>query len=507
MTEELFPRSGKASVYILPALLVLVAWIWHDFTVGFPWYGMDDAYIVAHNAQVLHWGHDPNYVGVSPLAGTTSPVYLALVSLLLFVVPLPWTLDVVGWLATLAYALGIAHLCRVKGVRTLPSLGIVLVGLIVAQVPHQLTNGLETGLMLATVTWAIALLSEQDMRHARLLAAICGALPYVRPDLLPLAGLLFGALAFKRRRLAGEWTSAARSIGIDGLFAAMAALPWAIWLLSSLGSLYSPTSDAKRYFFAQAGLSIRERWAFLWRAKSFFTTECDICGIGWILTVLYGGNLLPIVFLGFATTFLAAYFTQFPGALGTYEHRYLMPFIPWLLLGFASALGAGRNETLRIRVGWCLALGLVLSLLDLPDRWDHHLRVRVYGSSQLDKVAAWCNTNLPQDSTLLVHDAGYIAYGTHFKTVDMVGLKTPSSIEYHRKLTFPSNGWRRIEAIGAIARNAHANYLLVLWLWEQDYGIAAGLRSLGWNLTPLTEPGTFAFQVYHIDPPKVFLSR
>lgn len=77
---------------------------------------MDDAYIVAHNAQVLHWGHDPNYAGTSPLAGTTSAIHLALVAAALFILPPPWALEAIAGVAAVASALGIAHLAKVRGI-------------------------------------------------------------------------------------------------------------------------------------------------------------------------------------------------------------------------------------------------------------------------------------------------------------------------------------------------------------------------------------------------------
>ena len=74
-------------LYGLVAIIILCIGVLHDSLLGTPTYSYDDPYIFLHNAQVLHWGHDPNYRGVPALAGTTSPIYLLLVALLLFVVP------------------------------------------------------------------------------------------------------------------------------------------------------------------------------------------------------------------------------------------------------------------------------------------------------------------------------------------------------------------------------------------------------------------------------------
>ena len=259
VVENLAALSTRARrqgwlLYPLVVLVVLAAWLVHSLVLGSPWFPTDDPYIVAHNAQVLHWGHDPNYQGTPALAGTTSPVHLVIVSLLLFVLPPLWALDAAGWLAAVAYALGIVHLARVKGVSTACSLALVVAGLTLAETPHQLTNGLETGLMLAAFTWAVALLAEPDTRRSPILSVLCGLMPYIRPDLAPAAVLLFGASVIRHRRVAGSWRSCLRPIARDVALALLAALPWLLWFWSELGTPYPLTVGAKRYYFAEANL-------------------------------------------------------------------------------------------------------------------------------------------------------------------------------------------------------------------------------------------------------------
>src|SRR3982074_3352560 len=87
-TAAAAPKSGTPSPlsYYLPAaLLVLAALAIRLLIGGAPVFPVDDAYITAHNAQVLHWGQDPNFADSPALAGATSPFHLALVALLMFV--------------------------------------------------------------------------------------------------------------------------------------------------------------------------------------------------------------------------------------------------------------------------------------------------------------------------------------------------------------------------------------------------------------------------------------
>ena len=227
-------QRGGAWFYAPAAALAALAWGVHTWSCGHPWYGMDDAYIVAHNAQVLRSGQDPNYVGTPALAGTTSPVHLALVALLLTVIPLPWTLDVAGWLAAGAFVIGVAHLARVARASALWSFVLVVTAAVLAEMPHQLTNGLETGLMLAVVTWAIALHvdvrrgADASGRAADMGCMLSGLMPFVRPDLTHLALLLAaGNLVLRRRAPASFRASVPSLVRGVGLFGA-AILPWVI---------------------------------------------------------------------------------------------------------------------------------------------------------------------------------------------------------------------------------------------------------------------------------------
>ena len=74
--------QGGADRALCAAVILLAASL-HRALLGSPVFPVNDAYITLHNAQVLHWGHDPNYPGTPALAGATSAVHLALVVLLI----------------------------------------------------------------------------------------------------------------------------------------------------------------------------------------------------------------------------------------------------------------------------------------------------------------------------------------------------------------------------------------------------------------------------------------
>ena len=205
-------------LYPLVVLVVLVAWLVHSLVLGSPWFGCDDAYIVIHNAQVLHWGHDPNYPGTPALAGTTSPVHLAIVSVLLFVLPPPWALDAAGWLAAIAYALGILHSHASRGLLRPLAWRWLLPA---SRLPKCLINSptdWRPGSCSPSSPGQSRCLRSRITERSPILSVLCGLMPYIRPDLAPAAALLLGANVIRHRRAAGSWRSSLRpSRGISRL--------------------------------------------------------------------------------------------------------------------------------------------------------------------------------------------------------------------------------------------------------------------------------------------------
>ena len=502
--------SVDRPLYAAVILLVLLAALLHRALLGPPVFPVDDAYITLHNAQVLHWGHDPNFAGTPALAGTTSAVHLALVALLMFALSPPVALWAALWMATLAYALGLVRLARVHGGSPAQALLLALVGLGAGQVPHQLMNGLETGLVLAAVTWALVLASEMgragpgdDGRPARRrvwLPCLCGALPFIRPDLLPLSLGLLGLLAGRHIRAVGDWRGAVRPVLADLGLAVLCAAPWAFWYWASLGTPYPGTVEAKRLFFAQDVLPAPVKAQMVCKDLALFAGDLGLLTFG---ALLLGRTALGRVGLLFALALTSAYYLRFPDALGFYEGRYLYPLLPLVLYGAASAWRVGPQGTrpeVRAAVTGLLVLCLVQSYWRAPDFWARHQAYCGFTRHDLAGTAAWCNAHLPPGSTLLIHDAGYIAYGTRFRLVDLVGLKTPSSVAAHRALTHPSGGALRGPAVSRIARAGHTEYLVVLGGWDGIFGLSSGLRAQGWGVRRVN--GQYAYQVYALRPPR-----
>jgi hypothetical protein len=102
---------------------------------------------------------------------------------------------------------------------------------------------------------------------------------------------------------------------------------------------------------------------------------------------------------------------------------------------------------------------------------------------------------------IMVHDAGYISLRGSQPLIDLVGLKSPSSVEAHRRYTWTACR-RDPRALDVIARASEAKYLVVLDDWDRIFELSAGLRRAGWSvLRADRERGATRYTVYRIAHP------
>ena len=447
---------------------------------------------------------EASYAGTPALAGATSILHTAIVAALCLMLPPPWALMVAAWIGILLYALGVAHLGLVYGVSRL-QIGLLLcLALLAGTLTTHLLNGLETGLALAGFVWALALAS--GAKPSRALYVVCGLLPFVRPELAALSVLLMTHQAWRRWKGAGS--AAVRDMCVDLAVAIAAALPLIVVVLWNTGTLLPATINAKRFFFAESLLPFAAKTDWLASALTTFSLTFGVLVICVVFLALVPAGRLALLF---AALFLAAYFSQFPGALFHNEQRYLALLVPLFLLGTVAGLVQKRNEV-RWLAQMLLIVAVIQTVTTLPAHWQVYRHGQRVTNVELASIATFCNLHLPLGSKVLIHDAGYIAYATRFQLIDLVGLKTPWAIGLHKQFTYPTGGKQRAHAINAIAMRSRPDYLIVLAGWDSLFGITEALHSNGWSLLPLRSADQAAeqesglsksdcYSVYKLAPP------
>ena len=180
----------------------------------------------------------------------------------------------------------------------------------------------------------------------------------------------------------------------------------------------------------------------------------------------------------------------FPGALEQPFFRYLTAIcVPWLCLGVALSLP---------RIPLPVAGGVAIAVIAAQTMFG--LNQNAGFSRDIKETAEWIDASLPKSAILLVHDAGGISEFAHHRAVDLVGLKTPSSIVAHARWTWPSCVAERGTAVSDIARNSGADYFVAVTGWDEF--LRPNLIAGGFRLTPLRQPpdGKGGYTVYRMEP-------
>lgn len=488
-------RQRRATYVAIAGAVAIVALV-HEVMQGRPIFPVDDAYITLHNALVLTTGKEASY-DAPALVGATSPAHVFLVALLAKLMPALYALESAAWLAVGAYAIGLAYVAFSSGGSVAVAAGATVVGLIAGQTPHQLLNGLETGLALAVVTFAVGVAIGDEVgdrpRSRFTLPVLCGLMPFARPELAALSGLL----------LLGRWYGArartrafAELVARDVVVAAVAALPIFLLCWRITGSPMPNTVAAKKFFFAEGCAPAVEK---LTNTVSSIGDFVATFGLFSLAAIALWKTRTGRVGLAFGAVFFTAYFVELPGALAHYEQRYVYVLVPFFVLGAVTA-ASDANKAWRAAGAFVLVAGLLESAEHLPERWRFHMGTRRFTQFELADVASFVESHTQPSDTILIHDAGYISFATDRHLVDLVGLKTPPNATRHRDITWRTCGRDRGEAVAQIARDAHATYLVALGGWDDIFHITDSLRAHGWTLE-LLRPPPAAYRVYRISPP------
>src|SRR5215469_8523398 len=354
MSTQALPEVHTASrplvlkPYLLSIGCVAASWLLYHLFLPVPRYPLDDPYITLHSAQVLHWGFDPNYPGVSPLYGATSAPFLGLVYLLLFFLQPLRALETACWLGIFAYVLGLVHLTRALKLSRFATFAIIALGLTSSFVPFQLLNGLETTWAMAGIVWTLSLAAENRPIFAALAAGLTAA---IRPDLLTFAVPVFAAFVYMQP-VGRRWTFVRRAAPL----AAVPIILCAIWYLAQTGHLFPITGIAKHFYFADAQLPVTKKISNVAPALLVCLISCGPLLLGIKRTYRAPVALAIVVCIGLL---LLSIFIQFPRGLSVNRFRYPAVIIPMLV--WAVAVDAVRAASRRL-LTVCLAYTLLVPL-------------------------------------------------------------------------------------------------------------------------------------------------
>lgn len=470
-----------AAVYAASAAYVVGAW---------PALPLDDAWIHLSFARNLASGHGLSIVPGELVAGSTAPLWTALVAFG------PWFgLGGVAWMQILGvgfFAVGVVlswSLARELGVSG--GLSVLAAGLVAATswMAWSSLSGMEIPLfvVLSLEGLVLHLRERADPARPRLSLAVLGLSVLARPEgLLLLAAAVLDGLLVWRRLGDGALARGGRSALAPGRLwlplaaALLAFLPVAAWSLAAGGSPLPTTFAAKagggglhlpdlHYLYLAAGVFFRPQpWAVI-------LAPAGVVALVRRLGTPEDRGLLPALWLVALPLAYASITPEGGGPLLGNFGRYLFPLFPVLavlaVLGLepiARALGPRRS-----RVRGALALGGLVLLL-APPLLALARGATLYARNVLDvesgdvAMARWLAPRLPRRAVVATMDIGALSALLPNRIVDLAGIADPRVLDAVAAAKARGGGWQ--DGVLAFLAARRPDYLVVFpdWLAPVD---------------------------------------
>lgn len=421
---------------------------------------LDDAWIHQTFARNLvrysQFAYMPGHIST----GSTAPIWTMMLApaYLLGLDPLAWSYAM-GILLLFALGLGVFRL----GVRLFPQRAgwAALAGLAVLLEWHMAWaafSGMETLLFACGVVWLTERYLSWEMGQRRdlpensdhlntpfVLGLLSGLLILVRPEGILLTALMAVGGWLARRRRSWQRTLTIAIDGAAGLSLLM--VPYVAFNLIASGTLFPNTFYAKQLEYAV--LLRLPFWVRLWRVILPTLTGAQVVLLpGAVYAVIamfrpqsalplnpYLGRwarLMPLLWWLLTTL---SYALRLPV---NYQHgRYMMPTIPFLMLGGAmGTLAWLRPQSSHLLVRVISRAVPIMTVLLLTTFLVLGARALITDvgiiNGEMVAVSQWLNRNAPAHALIAAHDIGAIGYFTQRPLLDLAGLVSPQMIPFIR---------------------------------------------------------------------------
>lgn len=435
-SEYLRPLSKRDLATLLAATLlagvVYLAASASVYRIGFP---LDDSWIHLTFARNLAWYGEWSFRPGLPSAGSTSPLWSALLAL-------GFLFHLAPYICIWTYFLGLlthftlSVVCEVTARRLVPAYSprIPWLGIFFILEWHFLwaaMSGMETLLHALIAAVVLSALMMNSHRYLTL-GLLAGLSVWVRPDgltlLAPLALAAFLNEKDPRSRLNGLTRIL---IGFGGAFF--------LYLLFNLligGAPMPNTFYAKQAEYAAwQALPLVERMGHLLIQALVGPSFLLIPGIVlWTARSIRNRSWGSLLALAWSVGYMFLYMTRLP----MYQHgRYIMPAMPvFFLFGLLSLAEFGSSKTFGryqwfADTLWRVSLGSVTVLFVILGARSYARDVALIEHEMVDS-AKWADANLPPDALIAAHDIGALGYFDDHRLLDLAGLVSPEVIPFIR---------------------------------------------------------------------------
>jgi len=448
---------------------------------------MDDAWIHFRFAQNLATGHGLSYNQGVPAPGSTSPLWVLLLTLLY---PLTHefliTSKILGVLfEILACSLIYLFALRLEASRIL-ALAASLLTILIGRMTWGTLSGMEVTLFAFLSLLGIYLYQKSKGKPNRKLvsAFVLGLATQARPEgYLLFAFFLLDQVAEGIPRGRGkrkEWTKLVGTLSLEILLYLLVSLPYVLFALKTTGRPLPSTYYAKK---GLGNVTLAQSWAYLQEVITFWLAT-DNRLLVWLLP--FGmvrffrkewpgrGRLLGLWFAGF---FLAS--AKVTPNL-TNMARYILPLAPiFALLGVLGAIEIAswlkkiklNFQLPRVGLSFWTALILTATLWQGAVSQAFWRPLYVMNVDNINKMQVemgkWAKDNLPPGSLVALNDVGAIVFFSGLRCLDTVGLVSPELLPYLRQYALLPGGYRR--GIWQFLKERGPDYLIIFPEWYPEF--------------------------------------
>lgn len=428
---------SKRQLFLVIFLVILSAATyltlsWRVEGIGFP---LDDAWIHQTYARNLIEHGQWSFVVDQPSAGSTAPLWSAVLTLGFLVKLAPFAMTFFLGAACLL-ALAILGFLAWRELIPIKANWAFALSIILAFEWHLVwaaLSGMETLLHAAVIT-LILLLPILNWQRMFWIGAMIGLCVWVRPDAITLLGPILLIIILRER---GDLSRLARQSGLlffgFGIF--FGAYLFFNWQVA--GSLWPNTFYAK-----QSEYMILQEIPFL--VRWFDQLSMPLIGVGSLL--LPGAVYLLVhavkqrrvaVIAGMIwwIAYAGLYAWRLPV---TYQHgRYIIPTMPiyfiWGSVGTGMWLRFQDSQTWRrVLSRSLLAAVFVVLFLFWGIGGRRYAQDVAIIETEMVQTAIWLNDHTDQDALIAAHDIGALGYFTTHPLLDLAGLVTPDVIPFIR---------------------------------------------------------------------------
>jgi len=397
--------------------------------VGFP---LDDAWIHQTYARNLADFGEWAFIPGKPTAGSTAPLWTALLGLL--------HLASKGTPFLLTFGLGAFFLgllaCTAEWIYRRfagPQGWVPVVGIFLVMEWHLVwagASGMETIMLAAFVMSIFLCLSKGSLRFDMVAGALTGLAIWVRPDAITLMGPIIFVQLFRGQ----SWSERLKSISLT---LAASLLPIAAFLGFNL--LISGQVWPNTFYAKQAEYAAMQQTSFLTRLIKLAIQP--IIGAGLLLVPGFIYKLAIAIkkrewfwlaVILWLMGFIFIYALRLPV---TYQHgRYLMPAMPvFFLIGLIGMVTWINADPSQHGVIWVLKKGWIISVAAVQIAFlvmgaRSYARDVAIINTEMVAAANWIQENTDPSDLIAVHDIGAVGYYSQRDVIDLAGLVTPEVI-------------------------------------------------------------------------------